>query len=145
MSRMQVGRCARAVRAIPIAVALTVSATPASLSGQGAPADLGIERLTTFARVHLAIADARDAFHGQIGRLHEEQSRLQARRQMLQKVAEILEAEGLTQEEYDRFILIISTDAETRAAFEKVLAELVERTTGAGHPLDASHLVEPRP
>jgi len=68
---------------------------------------------------------------GQIGRLHEEQARLEARRRRNETVAQILEAEELTREEYDQLILIISIDAETREAFEKILAELREGRVGA--------------
>lgn len=121
---MDIGRRALPMGALLGAIALAAVSTPASLSGQQEPLDLGTERLTAFARAHIAINDARDEFHGQIGRIHEEQGRLRARQQLQETIAEILAEEEMSQEEYDQFILIISLDAETRAAFEEILAEL---------------------
>lgn len=127
---MNVGRPAFATHAIVAGILLTAGTTPGPASAQEAPPDLGVERLTTFAKVHLAIAEARDEYHGEIGRIHEEQARLRARQELNEKVAGILEDHELTREEYDHFILIISIDAETREAFEKILAELVEGRVG---------------
>jgi len=79
-----------------------------------------------FAKAHMAINDARDEFHGQVGRVHDEQGRQRARREFEERIARTLEEHELTQEEYDQFILVISLDGEARAAFEEILAQLAE-------------------
>ncbi len=84
------------------------------------------ERLTQFATAHIAINEARDEFHGEIARVHDEEGRLRAREEVDAKIEEILEANEMTQEEYDEFILLISFDGELRAAFEEIVARLEE-------------------
>ena len=112
-------------RLVLAALALGATAIPVAAAAQQPPEpDLGEAALTRFARAHLAIGQARDDYHGRIGRLHEEQARQQARQELDQRIAEILESEGLTRDAYDRLILIVSTDPETRARFEEILATL---------------------
>lgn len=118
-------------RVAPALVALAV-AVPAAPAQQ--PADPTPERIETLARVHLEITEARDAFHREIGRVHEEQSRLRARETLGSRVAAALEQAGVTREEYDRFILIVSIDADVRAEFDAVLARLIEERGGVGEP-----------
>ena len=91
---------------------------------QEAPPDR--ERLTQFARAHIAINGARDEFHGKVARIHEEQGRERARQEMDEQVGEILSAAAMTREEYDEFILIISLDGDSRSMFDEILAELAE-------------------
>ena len=86
-------------------------------------------RLAQFARAHLQINDARDEFHGQIARVHDEEGRLRAREEVDARITEILEAQEMTQEEYDDFILLISLDGALRAQFDSILAELAEQTS----------------
>ncbi len=82
-----------------------------------------------FARAHLAINDARDEFHGKVGRIHEEQGRERARQEMEVQVAEILETAEMTRERYDEITMLISLDGELRALFEQVLEEIAEEGT----------------
>jgi hypothetical protein len=95
-----------------------------SAQAQEAPPDR--ERLTQFARAHIAINNARDEFHGKVARVHDEQGRERARQEMEVQVGEILSATAMTREEYDEIILIISLDGESRAMFDEILAELAE-------------------
>lgn len=101
--------------------------------GAGSPAhaqeqDLAPDRevLAQFARTHLLINDARDAFHGEIARLHDEEGRRRAREEVDARISGILEEHAITREQYDALILRISMDGELRATFEEILAEVAE-------------------
>ena len=108
----------------------TLSATaPSVVAAQDAP-PLDRERITQFARAHMAMNDARDDFHGKIGRVHDEEGRRRAREELEATIVEILEAQEMTQEQYDELTLAISLDAEIRATFEEVMVELAEEGTG---------------
>ena len=61
----------RSTRAVLVAMALLGAASPDPLSGQQDA--LGTERLTAFAKAHVAMNEVRDEFHRQIGEIHEEQ------------------------------------------------------------------------
>ncbi len=89
--------------------------------------------MVRFARAHLAVAAARDEFHGRLARTHEAQERARLRDELGERLAGILESHEVTQAEFDRFTLLISSDAEARAKFEKILTDLaaVPRDTTA--------------
>ncbi len=121
---MRLLRCAPSVRAALVTLVVAAAVVPVAAQTQEAPPDR--ERLTQFARAHVAINDARDEFHGKVARMHEEQGRERARQEMEVQVGEILSATAMTREEYDEIILIISLDGESRAMFDEILAELAE-------------------
>jgi len=120
---MDTVRRAPGIGAVMIAVALALAAP---LQAQADDPPLDRERITQYARVHKALNDARDEFHGKVGRVHDEQGRERARVEMEEQIAAALEAGGMTREEYDRITLAISMDGEARAIFDEVLAEIVE-------------------
>lgn len=126
-----------ALRTLPAVLAIFLAVSPAPSSAQEAGPDLGPDRLRVFATAHLQVTEARDEYHQRIGRTHEEQSRLHARQELEARIAAILEEAEITHEEYDRFILIISIDAEARAAFDAVLAKLLEERGGVDGPAEA--------
>jgi len=99
---------------------------PASLKAQQTTESMDRERLTQFAAAHLAINEARDEFHGQVARVHDEEGRLRAREEVDARIEEILTEHEMTREEYDEFILLISLDGELRAAFEEIVAQMEE-------------------
>jgi hypothetical protein len=112
----------RIARALPlVALALATAAAP-SLAQDVEP--ISREQLTEFARAHLAIAEARDEFHGEVARVHDEEGRLRAREQVEEKIDAILEEHGMTRETFDDYTLRISLDGQLRALFEEILAEL---------------------
>lgn len=84
------------------------------------------ERLTQFARAHIDISEARDEFHGEVARVHDEDGRRQAREAVDERIAAILEENEMTREDYDQFILLISLDGELRATFDEIVAQLQE-------------------
>ena len=104
-------------------MALLGAASPDPLSGQQDA--LGTERLTAFAKAHVAMNEVRDEFHRQIGEIHEEQGRERARAELDVKIARTLLEHEFTPQEYDQIFLLLS-DGETRAAFDQILAQLTE-------------------
>lgn len=121
----------RTMGAGAVVLALVMAAGAASPAlAQDAAAAPDRERLTQFAQAHVLINEARDEFHGQVARVHDEEGRRRAREEVDARIGEILEEHQLTAEEYDSFILQISLDGELRATFEEVLTALAEQTTG---------------
>ena len=108
---------------LAILLALVAVATPASAHAQE-EAKLTRERLTEFAKAHIEIAAARDDFHGVIARVHDEEGRARAREEVEAKITAILEAHGISREEYDDITLRISMDGDLRAMFDEIMTEL---------------------
>lgn len=113
-----------AMRAALVGLVVAMVALPQGSQAQEAPLDRA--RLTDFARAHLLVNDARDEFHGKVGRIHDEQGRDRARLELADQVEEILTAHAMTRVQYDELILTISIDGEARAMFEQILIELAE-------------------
>lgn len=111
-----------AMRAALVGLVVAMVALPQGSQAQEAPLDRA--RLTDFARAHLLVNDARDEFHGKVGRIHDEQGRDRARLELAAQVEEILTAHAMTRVQYDELILTISIDGEARAMFEQILIEL---------------------
>ena len=84
------------------------------------------DQLVRMARVHTAIAEARDEFHGEVARVHDAEGRARAREEVDARIEEIFAEHEVTREEYDDFILRISLDGELRAAFEEAMVQLEE-------------------
>lgn len=116
-------RSTTASRIAFLGLLLAAGVFPGSVRAQDAE-PLDHERLTQFARAHLAINDARDEFHGQMARVHDEEGRLRAREEADARIEEVLEEQEMTREEYDAFILRISIDGELRTAFEEIVASI---------------------
>ena len=110
--------------ALLLCAVATLAVGPGYLGAQEPARELGREELTTFARVHLAMNEAREAFHAAIAAAHEEQALERAREAFNERIAAILEEHGLTRERYGQILLIVSTDADARLAFDEVLEEL---------------------
>lgn len=117
-------------RALPALLALLalVATAPTSAAAQTDELTLDRETITQYARTHRAMNDARDEFHGKVGRIHDEQGRERARAELEEQIEAILAEHELTQEQYDFLTLAISMDGEARALFEEVMAELQEGT-----------------
>lgn len=111
-------------------LALALAGGTAPLAAQEEQTEpLTRERLTEFARAHLAINEVRDEFHGEVARVHDEEGRTRAREQVEEKIASILEEHELTREEFDEITLRISLDGELRAMFDEILVKLAEEGT----------------
>lgn len=93
---------------------------------QAQQVDWARESLTQFVRVHMALNEARDEFHGKVGRIHDENGRALARAELVAEAAQILEEQDMTREQYDEITLSISLDGKLRTLFEEIAAELTE-------------------
>lgn len=88
------------------------------------------ERMVEFVRVHIAVNDVRDEFHGAVARVHDPEGRIRAREEVETALDAILEEAEMTREEYDQMTLLISLDGDLRTMFEEVMAELEEGGAG---------------
>jgi hypothetical protein len=89
------------------------------------------EEITAFARVHLAVAQARDSIQLQLAqpgnKKPETQKQLQEK--LRTQVADILHHAGMTEQDFDRKTYLVSTDAEARLTFDTVIAQLTGQPT----------------
>lgn len=112
------------------AVAQATSAAAPPAPPQAATA-MPREEIAAFAKVHLAVAQARDSIQLQLAqpgnKKPEAQKQLQEK--LYAQVAEILHHAGMTQQEFDRKTYLVSTDAATRLAFDTVIAQLTGQPT----------------
>jgi hypothetical protein len=102
----------------------------APVRARGQDAGFDRELLTRYAQAHVELNDARDEFHGKVGRVHDEEGRRRAREELEARVEEIFIEHEITSEEYDVITLTISLDAAARAMFEEILLELEEGEGG---------------
>jgi hypothetical protein len=89
------------------------------------------EEIAAFAKVHLAVAQARDSIQLQLAqpgnKKPETQKQLQEK--LRTQVADILHHAGMTEQEFDRKTYLVSTDAEARLTFDTVIAQLTGQPT----------------
>lgn len=111
----------------------TLPALPGALGAQERVPVVGRGELTFFARAHLAMDEARDAFHAEIAAAHEEQAIERAREAFDERMAEIFEEHDLTRERYGVILFQVSLDARLRATLDEILEELArERAEARG-------------
>ena len=96
-----------------------------------APAAVDDDLVLRMARVHTAIAEARDEFHGEVARVHDAEGRARAREEVDARIEEIFAEHEVTRDAYDDFILRISLDGDLRTAFEEAMAQLEEDPSGS--------------
>jgi hypothetical protein len=101
---------------------------PAHAHGQDEDVDRAL--LTRYALAHVELNDARDEFHGKVGRVHDEEGRRRAREELDARVDSIFVAHEMTLEEYDEITLTISLDGAVRTMFEEILLEIAEGEGG---------------
>ncbi len=109
-----------------LALTLAAGAKPAAAQSDE---PITRERLTEFARAHLAINEIRDEFHGEVARVHDAEGRARAREQVEAKISAVLEEYVMTREEFDEVTLRISLDGELRVMFDEILVEIAEEGT----------------
>jgi hypothetical protein len=115
-----------------ILILSVIALSPAQARAQDG--DLDRELLTRYAQAHLQahldLNDARDEFHGKVGRVHDEEGRRRAREELEARVEEIFEQHEMTPAEYDDITLTISLDGAVRSVFEEILLALEEGEPG---------------
>lgn len=112
-----------------LAIASLLAAGPSALQGQQEEAEpeteVSDERFVLFVQVHLEVVEAREEFNQAIAVTHDDPGKAELRDEMDQKLAEIYESHGMTQDEYELFTLEISRDQARREEFERLVAERV--------------------
>ena len=109
-----------------LAIASLFTMGPTTLQGQQeaeAEEEVSDERLMLFVQVHLEVVDAREEFNQAIAIVHDDPGKEELRDEMDERLTEIYESHGMTQEEYQLFTLEISLDQARREEFERLLEE----------------------
>lgn len=102
--------------------ALLLSAVASDARSQTVPLDR--EELTRYARAYLAMEAAREEFHAQIARIHDDAGLARARQEMDARVAQILEENAMSSERYGEITLLVSQSEEIRSAFDEISGQL---------------------
>ena len=89
------------------------------------------EQLVRFAKAHIAITEAQEAFSGELARTHDSQGKARLREALSEKLTAIMEEHEMTSDTFERLTAVISANAQERARFEKVLEELRGGSGGA--------------
>ena len=100
---------------------------PSTLQGQQeeTPAESASdERFLLFVQVHIEVVEAREEFNQAIAVVHDDPGKDELRSEMDERLVEIYESHGMSQEEYQLFTLEVSLDQERREEFERLLEEL---------------------
>lgn len=116
------------LRAIVVRAAVLAAfavAAPRASRAQ-APAQMGKEDLTAFAKVHLSIGQAHDSIDAQLAqpRNKTRDAQKQLQEKLGAQIEEILHHSGMTPEEYRRKTYAVSTDVELRKSFDGIIAQL---------------------
>ena len=115
----------RALLAAMLLLAVGGVVGPAALLGQQEPSlPIKDELLLEFAKVHVAVAEAREVFYRGLAQTHDEQGQARLRQSLTESLAAIMEEHEMTAETFEQLTAIVSADPEHRARFEKVLADL---------------------
>ena len=95
-------------------------------SAAGAPAaqQAADPKLQKFAGLHAELSAAWDEFWVKIAKIHTEDGKQEVRSEMNERITEIMTKHSTTQQEYERMIYLISSDAVQRAVFEGLLREI---------------------
>lgn len=132
--RRQAARVAVSV----IALAAISMGTPGALHAQQQPAPTPVadEQLVVFANAFAQIAVVRDSVQAQLANARNKtpEAQVQLREGLKQTIVRIIGQHRLTEDEYRLITYVISIDAETRAAFEKILAEMTKDPATGGSP-----------
>ena len=105
-----------------VATLITFSAVAGHLSAQQAPpSEVTEEVLAAYAKAHVALDAARDAYQRQLGRTHDLQEQARLRAELAETQLSVLAEHEIRQEEYDRITAVISVDQALRERFEALL------------------------
>ena len=109
-----------------LALASLFTLGPSTLQGQEeeAPAEgVSDERFLLFVQVHIEVVEAREEFNQAIAVVHDDPGKEELRAEMDQRLVEIYETHGMSEEEYQLFTLEVSLDQARREEFERLLEE----------------------
>ena len=112
-----------------VLVLLTVTVPPA-LAGQdlasGPSADMSDERLEAFTIAWIAINEVRNDLHNRFARDHAVRGRQEIREEADREIEEILEANGLTGEDFAEFNRLVGVDPGLRDRFDEMVQRLAD-------------------
>lgn len=141
-------RCTSPRRLLCLAAVLASAAIALPVRAQTPPPPAALamarEELSALAKVFIAISAARDSMDIQFAASRNKTPQAQ---QLLQEklqaqIAEILHHSGMTQEEYRKKTFVISTDGDTRKAFDSTVAKITGvPTPGQVQPTAANPVV----
>ncbi len=122
-----------------ILIGSLVGVSPEALEGQDtSPADVtptasvDDELLDVAARLHFQVMSLQEALVEELARYHDPGEQAAARERFSARMEEILEAHGMTAEQYERILFVIGTDEEKRTSFDEMLERIRSRVDGAG-------------
>jgi hypothetical protein len=122
-------------KAVVAAIVFAATAVSAPVRAQEPPLpQVGVEQLTPYAKAHIAIMAVRDEFAAQLADERNKTTEAQAelRRAVKERIALVIQEHGMTEAEHRRITYVISVDAEQRAAFERIRAELEAKAKSGG-------------
>ena len=115
-----------------LALALFALVMPARVLGQEQASQVGDDRLALFAKTYLEVGKARDQIHAELAKVRNKTTEAQEalRVQMREKIAEILQQNGMTEEEFKNITHIVSFDQERREKFEELMTAAANAAPG---------------
>jgi hypothetical protein len=103
-------------------------ATPSTALSQEAATAAGIptDKLEPFARAHIAIDQVRDRANAEFADPRNKKNEVQEnlRDKLREDVRKVLKEHNLTEAEFDRFTMAVSSDTAQRRAFDALVAQL---------------------
>jgi len=108
-----------------LALALVALALPAAIYAQEIPQP-DRDRLEVYARAFNDLIEVRERGHAELARTHDPEAKERVREELDHEIEEVLEANGISAQEYEELTFLVSADAEYQRAFRDVLATLRE-------------------
>ena len=105
--------------------AAVLAALAAPVAAQSAPS-MGRDELTAFAKIEVAIGQARDSVQAQLAQARNKtpQAQQQLRDKLRTQIDDILHHSGVSEDEYRRKTYLVSSDSILRKTFDSVLVKL---------------------
>ncbi len=117
-----------------VAILSLVGITPAAAQSTAQQADtaIGEAQIAAYAKAYAAIASERDKAHAELAlpRNKTDEIQRELRDKLKTQIEQILKANDLTQERFERITYVLSIDAERRRSFEQLLARLTPKPEG---------------
>lgn len=107
-----------------LAVLAPAAEVEAQVEQAAESASLTDERLTQYATLHLAIAQAREEFQASKAAVHDREARERLREEMDERLLGLYEEHGMTQEDYDAITFRVSIDNDARTRLEEIITTL---------------------
>lgn len=94
-----------------------------SATSENAVAEMTVEELRAFARLQAELEPLQAEYRERLGTTHEDGAKRELQLEMRRSVAELLERHGMTEEEHQSTLFIISSDVERLELFKRLLDE----------------------